>query len=1309
MATLVLQVAGSVLGGMLGGPVGAVIGRALGAAAGAGLDQSLLGGGGGTRMIEGPRLTEIEGLASTEGAPIPRVYGRARIGGQLIWATRFEEEVTTTVTRSKRGGKGGQKAQKTYETTYSYYANLAIGLCEGPIAFVRRIWADGREIDFNAVTLRVHRGFPDQQPDPLIAAKEAGEAPGYRGTAYVVFERFPLADYGNRVPQFSFEVVRAVPGLGNMIRAVTLIPGASEFIYQPTLVNQEPEAGVTIPENRHQWHSATDVDGAITHLLALCPQMRRISLVVSWFGDDLRAGSCTVAPRVEIAQKTITGAEWSVAGLVRFQARLVSQSDGKPAYGGTPSDDSVIALIRKLRDVYGLEVVLYPFVMMDIPADNALPDPHSGNASQPPYPWRGRMSCSPAPGRLDTPDASPAAAAQIASFLGSARASDFSLFGDRVLCAVPEDWGFRRAVLHAAMLAKAAGGVSGFIIGSELVGLTRVRSAPGVYPMVEGLVALAAEVRALLPAPTRLTYAADWTEYGAHVRDGGQEVRFPLDPLWASPDIDAIGIDYYAPLTDWRDTPGHADISLARGPADVDHLRARLISGEAYDWYYASPADRQSQNRLPISDGAFGKPWIFRPKDLPGWWSNFHVERLSGSEVGATPWRPGSKPIWLTEIGLPAVDKGGNSPNVFPDPKSVDGGYPHFSTRARDDLVQARGLEAILSGFDPALPGFDPRANPIFEPAGRRMVDPANVYVWTWDARPFPAFPDLQSVWADGPNYDTGHWINGRLEGATLDRLVRAILADYGLPAPDEIAVDGFLDGYVLDRPLSARAALEQLAQAFGFDVAMSAGRLSFRGRAAAVARELSPDDLVLDRDGQPFSLRRAEESELPRELRLAHIDGDDDYRRAAARSRRLAGAARRESAIETAIVTRRAEGQRLAEQRLQEIWAGRETLELELSPRRIDLEPGDVVSLEVAGRPRLFRLTRISDGITRNASARAVEPAIYRGATPGQPGSRPVKVAPRVAGRPDALVLDLPIARGSPTVLQHLAAFAEPWPGGLAIWRAAEGMPFTLHGFVAAPSIMGETLTPLQPGPLWRTDRHASVDVRLRGGALSSVSVEAALAGANALALVDAAGNVEIVTAARAELIGPRVFRLSQMVRGLGGSEQAARRVLAAGARLVVLDGAAEVLSATLDELGRRWRYRIGPANADVAGPAMRELVATVRTAALRPLAPVHPRGRRVPDGVLLRWIRRTRVDGDSWEAAEVPLGEEIERYRVTIYRAGLAKRVIESAVPNLLYPAASEVEDFGAAQPSLDIGLDQISLVAGVGPSWRGHVTIR
>src|SRR5690349_25009318 len=82
MATLVLQTVGSVVGGMVAGPLGAMAGRALGGLAGAAIDNALMGGSE-DKVVEGPRLKEIDGLTSTEGAPIPRVYGRARIGGQI--------------------------------------------------------------------------------------------------------------------------------------------------------------------------------------------------------------------------------------------------------------------------------------------------------------------------------------------------------------------------------------------------------------------------------------------------------------------------------------------------------------------------------------------------------------------------------------------------------------------------------------------------------------------------------------------------------------------------------------------------------------------------------------------------------------------------------------------------------------------------------------------------------------------------------------------------------------------------------------------------------------------------------------------------------------------------------------------------------------------------------------------------------------------------------------------------------------------------------------------------------------------------
>jgi hypothetical protein len=173
-----------------------------------------------------------------------------------------------------------------------------------------------------------------------------------------------------------------------------------------------------------------------------------------------------------------------------------------------------------------------------------------------------------------------------------------------------------------------------------------------------------------------------------------------------------VGIDWYPPISNWRDGT-HLDAAEARSVYDRDYLADCLASGEASDWYYADAADRAAQMRSPITDGAYGKPWVFRPKDLVAWWSNAHVERVGGFETAASPWVPQSKPIWLTEVGIPAVDKGTNGPNVFPDPKSSESAYPPHSVGVREDLMQVRGLEALLGRFDPAEEGFEDARNPV--------------------------------------------------------------------------------------------------------------------------------------------------------------------------------------------------------------------------------------------------------------------------------------------------------------------------------------------------------------------------------------------------------------------------------------------------------------------------------------------------------------------------------------------------------------------------------------------------------------------
>ena len=1281
MAALVLSTAGAAAGSSLFGPAGAIVGRLAGAVGGSLIDRALFAAHG-ERAVDGPRLSDLTLMASTAGAPIPRVYGRARLSGQVIWATNLEEVVNTSSQTTRSGGKGmgsggGGSSVTTTTTTYSYFANLAVGLCEGPIGAVLRVWADGKPLDLSGVTMRAYPGDEMQTPDPLIVAKD-GDVPAYRGLAYVVFERLSLAAFGNRIPQLSFEVLRPVGRLEQMIRAVTLIPGATEFGYEPGTVVRTLGPGQSAPENRHVTIAASDVVASLDELQAVAPNLERVAIVAAWFGTDLRAGQCRVVPKVDSAIKQTYGATWSVAGLARGDAQVVSMVDGRPAFGGTPSDASVRDLITELK-ARGLKVTLYPFMMMDIPADNAFADPWTGAAAQPAYPWRGRITCDPAPGQAGSPDGAPDAATQVDTFFSGGA----------------DAWNYRTMILHYASLAAEAGGVDAFLIGSELSALTRVRSAAGVYPAVSGLASLATEVKAIVGADTVVTYGADWTEYGAHVVDeDASEVRFPLDVLWASPSIDAVGIDYYAPLADWRDGGGHLDAALTDRPTRIDYLAGNLATGEAYDWYYADRAARDAQARTPITDG-LGKPWTFRQKDIWNFWSQPHYERAGGVELATpTAWVPESKPIWLTEIGCPAVDKGANQPSVFPDAKSADAGLPYYSDGTRDDLIQRRYLEAVLGAFDPAF--GDAALNPVSGVTGARMIAPDGIHLWTWDARPYPVFPAAREDWSDAGNWETGHWLTGRLGAASLDALVGAILADSAIAGTDTAALGEGPQGYVVERPMAPRAMLDPLALTYAFDAVEIDGLLRFVPRGGAPVAELTEDDLVLPDERPPTQVTRTQESDLPREVSIGFTDIDADYQTGVATSRRLAGRATRTAHADLAVVTDLARAQRRAEVWLQDLWAGREAANFALPPSRLVLTPGDVAALTINGRRRVMELTEVSDAESRAVVARSIDTQVFDVPLPVL--SRRAPSIPAASGPPHALVLDLPtLTDQQPPVLTRLAVFANPWPGPVAVWASSDGVAFNRVALVPAPAIVGATLDDLPAGPTARW-HNASVRVEIYGGFLSSISDGALFSGGNAAAVQRADGAWEVIQFAHAELVGERTYLLARFLRGQAGSEWAMGAPLAAGAPFVLLDDNVTPIASGLGALERSLQLRVVAASRDHGDASALALTATPQATALMPLAPVHVKASRDGSGVTVSWIRRTRIDGDSW-VGEVPLGEDSEQYALDILSGGDVVRTLTTATPSVLYAAADEIADFGAPQACFHLRVTQLSATVGRG----------
>lgn len=211
-----LTIVGAAAGFAMGGPAGAQWGAMIGGTIGGMMTAN-------ATHMRGPRLSDLSVQKSEEGAPIPVLFGAVRVAGNVLQCSEKRERAHKT-----SAGKGS--GPKT--TNYTYDVDLAVEICgctdpltgaNTPIVGVRRIWANGNLIydasaGVSAATLlasgkvasniTVYLGTETQMPDPALEALTGvGTTPAYRGKAYVVFSALQLADFGNAIPNFTFEVV----------------------------------------------------------------------------------------------------------------------------------------------------------------------------------------------------------------------------------------------------------------------------------------------------------------------------------------------------------------------------------------------------------------------------------------------------------------------------------------------------------------------------------------------------------------------------------------------------------------------------------------------------------------------------------------------------------------------------------------------------------------------------------------------------------------------------------------------------------------------------------------------------------------------------------------------------------------------------------------------------------------------------------------------------------------------------------------------------------------------------------------------
>ena len=1286
MATIALSAAGMALGGSIGGSVMglsmATLGRAAGAAIGRRIDQQLLGGGSGS--VETGRIDRFRMTGAAEGADIQQVYGRMRVAGQVIWASQFQESSSTS-----GGGKGRSPAPST--TSYAYTVSLAVALCEGEISRIGRIWADGTEISPDNLNMRLYVGTQDQLPDPKIAAIEgADNTPAYRGTAYVVLEDLALGQFGNRIPQLTFEVMRPGQGgvaeLADRVQAVALMPGAGEYALATTQLFASTAFGVQSAVNTNSPLGGSDFTGSMNALEAELPACRSVMLPLAWFADDLRCGLCQIAPKPVQGQTDAGAMPWSVSGLTRGTAGKVAEIDGMPFTGGTPADAAVIEAITDLL-TRGLEVVVSPVLMMEQLADNALTDPLTGETGQPVLPWVGQITTSLAAGIDGSPDGTAVADAEVAAFIGQAAVTDFAISGAAVSYTGPAENSYRRFVLHYAHLCAAAGGVSAFCIGTELAGLTRIRGADG-FPMVDALRDLAADVRAILGEGCKISYAADWTEYHGMQPAGTKDKIFHLDPLWADPTIDFIGISAAIPLSDWRDGMAHRDAS-AGVIHDLAYLQSNVAGGEHFDWAYPTPEAREAQRRVLIED-AEGEPWVWRAKDFRGWWAHQHHDRMNGVRQSvATDWVPQSKPIWFTSVGCPAIDKGANGPGHVLRGQAE---LPLASNGNRDDLMQMQYLRAFTSHY------ADPDNNPISTAYGGRMTDTSRMHVWGWDPRPYPFWPGNRAIWPDGADYATGPWLNGRAANRALASVVAEICERSGVQRYDVTGLFGVVRGYTVSDIGTGRAALQPLMLAYGFDAVERDGVLMFQSRNGLVQHDLTEADIALDPEtDRSLSLTRAARADIAGRVQFAHIAADGDYEAVAAEIVLPDDQIPSVTRSEAPLVLTRAEGKAVVARWLQEARVGRDTVRFALPPSQLNVAAGDTVALATGQHQGTYRIDRVEEAGLRLIDATRIVSEVYRNDARPEEG---VQLQPYVGPIPaELLFLDLPLLTGDELPhAPYVAAAGHPWPGSIALYGAPQDSDYQLQDIFNQPATVGLTQTPLARGPVGIWDRQRGVEVSLINGAVSSAMPEAMLAGANTLAIGDGTGdNWEVLQFQTATPVSERAFLLSGLLRGQAGSSGLMPASWPIGSRVVLLNAVPRQINIPTAARGTERHYRFGPAQHLISDASFRHQARAFAGNGLRPYPVVHLRASSNGSDLDVSWIRSSRIDGGIWADGEIPLGEEREVYRVRVLKSGQVRREETVTQPAWTYAGADRSADIGSGFYSVEIA--QISERFGAG----------
>jgi len=552
-------------------------------------------------------------------------------------------------------------------------------------------------------------------------------------------------------------------------------------------------------------------------------------------------------------------------------------------------------------------------------------------------------------------------------------------------------------------------------------------------------------------------------------------------------------------------------------------------------------------------------------------------------------------------------------------------------------------------------------------------------------------------------NYDRGHWVSGRLGLATVAEVVAELSEKSGFDDSDVSDLHGAVKGYLITGTETARSSIQPLMMSHAFDSFEQGEEIVFQSRAQSNIRELSLDDVaVSDPDTTSIQFMRAQTTEAGDKVRVGFVAASGDYHKGASEAGLSRSYDPTVSEADLPMALTLGEGQAIADRLLAETHIARDQAHFSLPPSALDVSPGEVLRLPGAGERALFRVDSIEDKGIRNGDATRVEERVYQANVRVDPVLNRAYFP--VAAPVYVEFLDLPLITGAENPhAPHVAASSVPWQGPMAVYVSADNQSYEFNTQIPAQSIMGTTQTSLGRAVSGLLMPGRQLRVKVPSGQLTSASSAALHNGANLAAIREpGAQNWELIQFLTAELIGFQEYELGGLLRGQFGTDGIMPDSHASGSDFVLLNGSAVQVDFGAADRGLEKHYRVGPANLGYDSPSYQYHVESFSGVGLRPYAPVQLVASTTASGDLeISWIRRDRLDADSWESAEIPLSEAQEIYAVEIWKDAGLLRSFSSSNNGAIYSATDQSTD-GAVAP-FEIRVAQISDAFGAGPFAR------